>query len=96
MSCRSEGEREENHLPELMASRSSMLRIGSSIRCLFGDRVGEICRRRDPPATTLGFVLRCLFVQKGLNANGRVGMVEVFQEMLLFGVHMGKDVLAIR
>jgi len=96
MSCRSEGEREENQRPVLIASRSSMVRIGSSMNCLFGDRVGEICRRRDPPATTLGFVLRCLFVQKRLNPDASVDMVEVFQEMLFFGAHMGKDILAVR
>ena len=31
MSCRKEGESEENHRPELMAARSSMLRMGSSM-----------------------------------------------------------------
>ena len=31
MSCRSEGESDENQRPELIAARSSMVRIGSSM-----------------------------------------------------------------
>jgi hypothetical protein len=37
-----------------------------------------------------------LFVQKRLNPDASVDMVEVFQEMLFFGAHMGKDILAVR
>jgi hypothetical protein len=33
MSCLSEGESEENQRPELIASRSSIVRIGSSMGC---------------------------------------------------------------
>ena len=37
MSWRSEGEREENQRPALIASRSSMVRMGSSMVCLLSD-----------------------------------------------------------
>ena len=47
MSCRNDGERDENQRPELIASRSSMVRIGSSMVCLLGDWKQLHCRVRD-------------------------------------------------
>ena len=44
MSCLSEGESEENQRPALIASLSSIVRMGSSIRCLewAGERIPRV------------------------------------------------------
>jgi len=47
MSCLSEGERDENQRPALIDSRSSMLRMGSSIACLVCDLKLINCREGD-------------------------------------------------
>jgi hypothetical protein len=78
MSCRSEGERVENHRPALMASLSSIVRMGSSIVCLLRDWVAENCRLRDPVL----LVTRCFFVQKGRYTDASIDVMQIFNEVI--------------
>src|SRR3954470_13118808 len=92
MSWRSEGERDENQRPLLIAARSSMVRIGSSMVCLVSDwrpvalsrrgrgrRSGLSPERR--PAGGSGVAWR-LLGQEGLDADARVGVVQVAHEVV--------------
>ena len=99
MSCRNEGESEENQRPAFTASRSSMLSMGSSIVCLVSDLLVENCLRCDQRVSEgmcLRFVVRCVFVEKRLNAYACVRMMQVVHKMLLFLLQMCKKALVMR
>src|SRR4051812_42175145 len=90
MSWRSEGDREENQRPLLMAARSSMVRMGSSMVCLVSDWRCPIvapgtgadaqgCHLSVPGAL---FVAGRLLGQEGLDADAAVGVVQVAHEVI--------------
>src|SRR3569832_2396765 len=98
MSCRSDGESEENQRPELIASRSSMVRMGSSMVCLMRDWCLTHCNVNDRAGTTGSvpwgtawerrwkfdrlFVSRRLFRKESRNADAAVGVVQVLHHMI--------------
>src|SRR3954452_14443638 len=91
MSCRKEGDRDENQRPELIASRSSMVRIGSSMVCLVSDwralplsPPGPGARLRVvtcAPCVPL-FVVRRLPRQEGRDPGAAIGVMEVAHEVI--------------
>src|SRR5438445_2083624 len=94
MSWRRDGEREENQRPELIASRSSMVRMGSSMVCLMGDWCTAHCRVRDPGETTGSvpwgtappfsrlLVGRRLFCEESGDTDSCVRVMQVLHEMI--------------
>src|SRR4051812_44969008 len=94
MSWRSEGDRDENQRPALIASRSSIVRIGSSMVCRLGDwRACPLSRQRRPAPIRVvacatgasSLVLRRLLGQEGGNAGAGVPVVQVADEMVALG-----------
>src|SRR5687768_16465005 len=96
MSWRSEGESEENQRPALIASRSSMVRMGSSMGCLVSDWQARPLSRAGPcgpsglplvRAEKLG-VARLFPGQEGRDADTAIAVVQVAHEVVALAANL--------